>query len=179
MTLKIVKGGKSNSESSSKLSDKGLFIIEATNTKDEVGYISDVNKKISISFKLIPQVVRYTSRKDAEKQINHIKSNIQGLKLKIIGQKRIEEILAAQDDLDLVVPVEEVKDSHIVAIYDTTTKETIGYLAYNSEGNNYFMKTSKEGIAFWDSKDHVEKFIEGAKGLISSQPNLKLKLEKL
>ncbi len=179
MTLKIVNGGRSNSGSSSKFSDKGIFIIEATNIKNEVGYIADVNNKISISFKLIPQVVRYTSHKEAEKQINHIKSNIQGLILKIIGKKRIEEILANQDDFNAVVPVEDTTDSYIIAVYDTTTKETIGYLAYNSEANNYFMKNSKEAIAFWDSKDHVEKFIEGSKDLLSAHPNLKLKVEKL
>lgn len=177
MTLRIVKGGKSGT--SSELSDKGLFIIEATNVKGEVGYISEVNNKISVSQKLIPQVVRYNSYKDAKRQINHIESNIQGLKLKILGQKRIEEILSSQDNLDIIVPIGEVKETYIVSICDINSKEKLGYLAYHPETNQYSMKQNKEAIAFFEGLDHVEKFIEGAKSLISSKPNLELKYEKL
>lgn len=181
MTLKIVKGGKSNSTSgkSSEVSDKGLFIIEAENVKGEVGYISEVNGKISVSQKLIPQVVRYTSYKDAKRQINHIESNIQGLKLKILGQKRIEEILSSQEGLDVVVPIGEVKETYIVSICDINSKEKLGYLAYNQETNQYYMKSNREAVAFWENLSDVEQFIEAAKGLISSQPNLELKHEKL
>jgi len=179
MTLKIVKGGKSNSVSSSEESEVGLFIIECVNSKGELGYIAEVNNKISVSQKLIPQVVRFNSYKDAKKQINHIQSNIQGLTLKVIGQKRIEEILAGQGDLDIIVPVGEVKASYIVSVYDTNTKETIGYLAFEPKDNKYSMKTNKEAVAFWESKDHVDKFIEGAKGLIVSHKNLELRSEKL
>ena len=181
MTLRIVKGGKSNSNSgtSSEVSDKGLFIIEATNVKEEVGYISEVNNKISVSQKLIPQVVRYTSYKDAKRQINHILSNIQGLKLKILGQKRIEEILSSQEGLDVVVPIGEVKETYIISICDINSKEKLGYLAYNQETNQYSMKANREAVAFWESLDHVEKFIDGAKSLISSKPNLEMKHEKL
>ncbi len=179
MTLKIVKGGKSkNSEISSGSSDKGLFIIEATNVNNEVGYIADVKNKISVSAKLIPQVIRYNSYKEAKRQINHIESNIQGLKLKVIGQKRIEEILANQKDLDMVVPLKEVTDTYIVSIFDINTKETIGYLSYNPATSDYSMKHNKDQVAFWESKNDVDQFIEGAKDLITSHPNLKLRPEK-
>jgi len=179
MTLKIVKGGKSNSGIYSGESDKGLFIIEATNTKDVKGYISEVDGKISVSGKLIPQVVRYESYKEAKRQINHIESNIQGLTLKILGKKAIEEILSNQENLDIVVPVADVKESHIVGVYDTTTKETIGYVAYNPSANNYYMKKNQEEVAFWESKEKVDAFIQGAKGLIAAYPNLELRAEQL
>ena len=171
MTLKIIKGKK---ETGSGVSDKGLFIIEAINNKDEVGYIAEVGGKISVSQKLIPQVVRYTSYKEAKLQVNHIESNIQGLKLKILSQKKIEEILADDKNLDVVVPVGEVKESYIVGVFDNTTLETIGYLCYNPDNKSYFMKQSKNGVAFWDSKENVDKFIEGGTKLIASYPNLKL-----
>lgn len=173
MTLKIVKGGIS-----SEISDKGLFIIEATNNKGEVGYISEVNNKISVSQKLIPQVVRYTSYKDAKRQINHIESNIQGLKLKILGQKKIEEILSNQENLDVVVPVGEVKEVYIVCICDSNTNDKLGYMAYDPLTKQYTMKADKSAIAFFESKEHVEQFISEAKALIKN-PNLTLKPEKL
>lgn len=181
MTLKIVKGGGKGKRSSGISSDQdsGIFIIEAKNNKGEIGYIADVNGKISVSPKLIPQVTRFKSYKAAKRQINHIESNIQGLELKVLGQKQIEEIIAKDSTLDVVIPASEVKEAYIVGVFDTTTKETIGYITYNPEGNNYYMKKTKEGVSFWDGKDNVEKFIEGAKGLISSYPNLELRSEKL
>jgi hypothetical protein len=179
MTLKIVKSEKENGSDSGSI-DKGIFIIEAKNAKSgEVGYIADVNKKISVAQKLIPQVVRYTSYKEASRQVNHIKSNINGLELKILGKKRIEEILATQGDLDIVVPSNEVNGAYIVGVYDTATKETIGYMRYNTDNKQYFMKKNKEGAAFWDSKENVDGFIDGAKSLISSYPNLELRAEKI
>jgi hypothetical protein len=75
-----------------------------------------------------------------------------------------------------VVPVGEVEDTYIVGVYDTTTKETIGYVAYNPDNKQYFMKKNKESVAFWEGKD-VDNFIEGAKGLIAAYPNLELKSE--
>ena len=180
MTLKIVKGkGKKSSGISTEESDKGIFIIEAKNNKSEIGYIADVNGKIAVSPKLIPQVVRFTSYKAAKREINHINSNIQGLELKILGQKQIEEIISADKNLDVVIPASEVKEAYIVGIYDITTKETIGYLAYNSQANNYFMKKTKREVAFWEGLETVNSFITTAKGLIASYTNLELRPEKL
>jgi hypothetical protein len=170
MTLKVIKGKKTGSN----VSDKGLFIIEATNNKEEVGYIAEVGGKISVSQKLIPQVVRYTSYKEAKHQVNHIESNVKGLKLKILSQKSIEEILSSDQNLDVVIPIKEVKESYIVGVFDNTSLETIGYLCYNPDNKSYFMKKSKDGVAFWDSKENVDKFIEGGTRLIASYPNLKL-----
>lgn len=179
MTLKIVKGkGKRSSRISSEESGD-LFIIEAKNVKKEVGYIADVNGKISVSPKLIPQVVRFDSYKAAKRQLNHIESNIQGLELKILGKKQIEEIVAGDSNLDVVIPAGEVKEAYIVSVYDTTTKETIGYVTYNQQGNNYYMKKTKDGVSFWEGKETVEQFVAGAKGLIQSYPNLELRPEKL
>ena len=172
MTLKIVKGKSGSSGSVN--SDKGEFIIQATNINNEVGYIADVDKKISVSAKLIPQVLKFSSYKEAKRQVNHINSNVQGLKLKIIGQKQIDEIIENDKTLDVVIPIGDAKESYIVSVFDTTTLEVIGYLCYNPENKSYFMKKSKDAVAFWDGKDNVEKFIEGAKGLIASYPNLKL-----
>jgi hypothetical protein len=177
MTLKIVHSKGKGSCSTSEELDKGTFIIEAKNNKGEVGYIADVNKKISVSAKLIPQVVRYSSYKEAKRQVNHIKSNINGFELNILGKKRIEEILAGQNDLDVVVPINEVKDTYIVGVYDNTTKETIGYVTYNPDNKGYFMKKNKEAVAFWEGEDKVNEFIEGGKGLIKNYPNLELRAE--
>lgn len=181
MTLKVVKGakGKRSSGISSAESDEGIFIIEAKNIKDEVGYIAEVNGKISVSQKLIPQVVRYTSYKAAKRQLNHIESNIQGLELKILGKKAIEEIIAGDKDLDVVIPANEVKEAYIIGVYDTTTKETIGYVTFNPAANNYYMKKTKEGVSFWEGKNTVDKFVGDAKKLIASHPNLELRPEKL
>ena len=173
MTLKIVKGGNKLT------SDKGTYIIQAINIKDEVGYIADVNNKISVSEKLIPQVVRYSSYKEAKRQLNHIESNIQGLKLKILGEKQIAEILESQENLDIVVPVDEVKESCIVSVFDKDTKEVIGYITFNPENNSYYVKKDRGGVAFWEGKENVERFVEGAKALISSYPNLELISQKL
>jgi hypothetical protein len=172
MTLKVVKNNKG-------VSGDGIFIIEATNVNNETGYIADVNKKISVSSTLIPQVIRYSTYKEAKVQLNHIESNIQGLKLKILGRKQIEEILSKQGDLDVVVPVGDVKGNSIVSVYDKTTKEIIGYISLNPENNTYFMKKNKDGVAFWEG-DKVNQFIEGAsKTLLQSYPNLELKPEPL
>lgn len=184
MTLKVVHREKGNSSDSS---DKGTFIIEATkrenkqkNIKGDVGYIADVNGKISVSTKLIPQVVRYSSYKEASKQVNHIESNINGLDLKILGQKKIEEILANQGDLDVVIPVNEVTGgTYIVGVYDTNTKETIGYMTYDPQSKKYAMKKDKSAVAFWEGKENVDGFIEDAKKLIANHPNLELKSEKI
>jgi hypothetical protein len=168
MTLKIVKGGNKIK------TDSGTYIIQAINIKDEIGYIADVNNKISVSKKLIPQVVRYTSYKEAKRQLNHIESNIQGLKLKILGEKHIAEILEDQDNLDIVVPVNEVNNSYIVSVFDKDTKEIIGYITFNPDNNTYMIKKDRGGVAFWEGKENVERFIEGAKQLIKSYPNLEL-----
>ena len=183
MTLKIIKGKGASNSNGSENSDKGVFIIEAIKPEDksgkkESGYIAEVNGKISVAFKLIPQVVRYTSYKEASRQINHIKDHIgNGVELKILGQKRIEEILAGQTDLDVVVPVDEVKNTYIVCVRDKNTNETIGYLEYNQGTNQYSVKSTKDGVAFWEGKENVEKFIEGAQPLIANHPNLELKPE--
>lgn len=185
MTLKVIKGkGGSNSNGSTN-SDKGVFIIEvikpddkSRNIKGEVGYIAEVNGKISVALKLIPQVVRYTSYKEASRQINHIRDHIgNGVELNILGQKRIEELLAGQSDLDVVVPIDEVKGTYIVAVRDINTNETLGYIEYKPDTNQYLIKKTKEAVAFWEGKENVEKFIEGAKPLIANHPNLELKAE--
>lgn len=183
MSLKVIKGGKKAGVQS----DKGIFIIEArkiedksNNIKGEVGYIAEVNGKISVAFKLIPQVVRYSSYKEASRQINHIQSHIgRGVELNILGKKAIEEIIAGDADLNVVVPAGEVKEAYIVAVYDTTTKETIGYITFNPQGNNYYMKKTKEAVSFWEGKKTVDQFVDGAKRLIASHPNLELRPEKL
>lgn len=184
MTLRVIKG-KGVNENGSGNSDRGVFIIETRkiedkgrNIKGEVGYIAEVNGKISVSFKLIPQVVRYTSYKEANRQINHIRDHIgNGVELNILGQKRIEELLAGQTDLDVVVPVDEVKDTYIVKVFDINTNETIGYLEYNPDTKKYSVKSTKEAVAFWEGKENVDNFIEGAKPLIANHPNLELKSE--
>ena len=177
MTLKVVHKNGKGLNGTSVSSDNGMFIIEAKNEKGITGYIAEVNGKISVADKLIPQVIRYSSYKKAKIQLNHIESNIQGLELKILGKKQIEEILSNQGDLDVVVPISDVKDTYIVGVYDTVTKETIGYVAYNPNNKQYFMKKNKEAVAFWEGKENVDQFTTGAKDLIKSYPNLELRSE--
>jgi len=187
MTLKIIKGkGSSNSNGSENSnSDKGVFIIETRKIEDasrsikgEVGYIAEVNGKISVALKLIPQVVRYTSYKEASRQINHIRDHIgNGVELKILGQKRIEELLAGQSDLDVVVPIDEVAGTYIVGVRDKNTNETLGYIEYKPDTKQYLIKKTKEAVAFWEGKENVDQFIEGANPPTPAHPNLELKAE--
>jgi hypothetical protein len=96
-----------------------------------------------------------------------------------LGKEKIEKILAEQKNIDITVPIEDIKEElYGVCVVDINTNEKLGYLCYKPELKEYYLKPDKNGIAFWEG-NQVDGFIGSATSLIAHHKNLKLEKELL
>jgi len=174
MALRVIKNDTPDNENKS--SSKGIYIIQVKNQKGEIGYVGKHLGKIFVFGELCSEVEKYSSAAEAKE----IAKKISNVQVEIIGRHKIEKILAKQKNIDVTVPIEDIKEKlYCVSVIDINTNEKIGYIGYKPELKQYYLKNSKEGIAFWEGEETTNNFMESAKGLISNHKNLKLEKELL
>lgn len=171
MALKVVKGSSVKEES---VSPDDTYIIQVKNQKGEIGYVGNHLGKIFIFKDICSEVIKYESTKDAKVVANKI-SNVQ---TRILGKEKIEKILAGQKNIDVTIPIADIKgDLYGVRVMDINTNEKLGYLCYKPELEQYYLKPDKNGIAFWEGADQVDGFINSAR--IENYKSLKFEKELL
>ncbi len=172
--LKVVKNNINIKNDNSENVDS-YFIIQITTVGHGTGYLIVDNGKDMFSKQIIPPVKRFPSYKEAKKYANKFSH----CKIEIFGRHKIEKLIAAQGDIAITVPINEVKeDVFCVSVFDKDTKEKIGYISINDK-KQYLIKKNKDGIAFWSSEKDANDFITQASELLSNHPNLRLESEKL
>jgi hypothetical protein len=176
MALKVIKNSSPKKDRVENSSPENIFIIEVKNQKGELGYVGKHLDKIFVFGEICSEVIKFKSAKDAREVTKKI-SNVQ---TRILNREKIERVLSQQKNVDVTIPIEDIKeDLYCVSIIDINTNEKLGYIAYKPELKQYYMKTDKNGVAFWEGEKNVTDFIETAKGLIANHKNLKLEKELL
>jgi len=173
MALKVVKNDYAKEEN---VSTDAIYIIQVKNQKGEIGYVGNHLGNTFVFKDICSEVIKYTSIKEAKVVANKI-SNVQ---IRILGKEKIEKILAEQKNIDITIPIEDIKEElYGVCVVDINTNEKLGYLCYKPELKEYYLKPDKNGIAFWEGSNQVDGFIGSATSLIAHHKNLKLEKELL
>lgn len=174
MALRVIKNDGKDKEDKS--SSNGIYIIQVKNQKGEIGYVGKHLGKIFVFGEICSEVEKYSSVEEAKE----VAKKISNVKAEIIGRHKIEKILASQKNIDVTIPIEDIKEKlYCVCVIDVNTNEKLGYIGYKPELKQYYLKNSKEGIAFWEGLKNTNEFIKSAKGLIANHKNLKLEKELL